>query len=154
MKRFRFPLQPVAVLRAHREMRAREAFATAIQAAARADAELASTRARVAQFEAAIAAGRRACFSPQGEAQALAAYRADCGIEAQADRTAREAHATVQQRRLDYIEAHRQVEVVAHLEGKARDAHRLAVNREEQAEFDDFSGRRFARKAATSAAAT
>ena len=26
MKRFRFPLRPVAVLRAHRELRAREAF--------------------------------------------------------------------------------------------------------------------------------
>ena len=32
MKRFRFPLRPVTVLRAHKELRAREAFAAAVHA--------------------------------------------------------------------------------------------------------------------------
>lgn len=147
MKRFRFPLQPVAVLRAHRELRAREAFAAAIQAAARADADLATARARVAQFEKALSSGRQENFSALEEAQALTAYRAECAAEKEAERLAREAHAAVQQRRLDYIAAHRNVEVVKRLETKARAAHRAAVQHEEQAEFDDFAGRSFAAKA-------
>lgn len=152
MKRFRFPLRPVAVLRVHQEQRAREAFAAAVQAVARAEANLATTRARVAQFEVALAAGRRETFSAREEAHALAAYRAECVTEAQAERSVRETQAAMQQRRQEYIEAHRRVEVVKRLEEKAREAHRLEANREEQAEFDDFAGRQFAAKARATAA--
>jgi flagellar FliJ protein len=147
MKRFRFPLKPVAILRAHREQRAKEVFAAAVQAAVKADMELMATRRRVAQFEAALAAGRKETFSALDEAQALAAYRAECAAEAQAEKLSREAHAASEQRRLEYIEAHRKVEIVKRLEDKARAEHRQAVGREEQADFDDFAGRQFAAKA-------
>jgi hypothetical protein len=50
MKRFRFPLRPVAVLRAHREMRAREAFAASVHAYVQSEEVLARTRARVAEL--------------------------------------------------------------------------------------------------------
>jgi flagellar FliJ protein len=147
MKRFRFPLRPVAVLRAHREQRAQEAFAAAVQAAVKADMELMATRTRVAQFEATLSAGRRETFSALDEAQALAAYRTECAAEALAERRSREAHATSEERRQEYIEAHRKVEVVKRLEDKARTAHRHEVSREEQADFDDFAGRQFAARA-------
>jgi flagellar protein FliJ len=144
MKRFRFPLRPVAVLRAHREMRAREAFAAAVHAYVKSEEQLAATRARVAQFEAALFAGRRDRFSAATEAHTLAAYRRECAVEAETERAMIAARAAMQQRRAEYLDAHRKVEVVKRLEEKARGAHRLEANREEQAEFDDYAGRRFA----------
>ena len=143
MKRFRFALQPVAVLRAHRELRAKELFAAAVQAHRRAEQELADTRARVAAVEAALAARRQQTFSAHDEAQALASYREECAAEVKAEAAVATARNVVQQRRAEYIDAHRQVEVVQRLEQKARTAHRADANREEQAGFDDFASRSF-----------
>jgi flagellar export protein FliJ len=53
----------------------------------------------------------------------------------------------MQQRRADYIEAHRELELVKRIEEKTRARHRLACDREEQAEFDDLAGRRAAGRA-------
>jgi flagellar protein FliJ len=145
MKRFRFSLRPVAVLRAHRELRAREAFGAAVHAFAMAEDELAATRRRVAQFAAALSAGRRERFSAAAEAQALAGYRRECASELEAEKAMVAARAAMQQCRLEYVEAHRKLEVVQRLEAKAQAAHYLEANREEQAEFDDFAGRQAGR---------
>ncbi len=144
MKKFRFPLRPVAVLRAHRELRAREAFAAAVHAYMLSEEELAGVRSRVARFEAELFAGRRERFSAADEAQALAAYRRECAAEAEAERAMIAARAKMGERRAEYLEAHRKLEVVNRLETKARTEHRLEANREEQAEFDDYAGRRAA----------
>ena len=141
MKRFRFPLRPVAVLRAHQELRAREAFAASVHAYVKAEENLAGVRARVAQFEQALFAGRRERFSAAAEAEMLAGYRRECTAEQEAERDTIEAKATMQQRRADYLDAHRRLEVVKRLEDKARLEHRQEANREEQAEFDDYAGR-------------
>ena len=146
MKRFRFPLRPVAVLRAHREMLARDAFGAAVHAYVKSEEELAATRARVAQLGDALFSRRRERFSAAVEAQSLAAYRRECAAEAEAERAMLAAREAMNQRRAEYLEAHRKVEVVKRLETKARAAHRYETNREEQAEFDDFAGRRFARR--------
>jgi flagellar FliJ protein len=144
MKRFRFPLRPVAVLRAHRELRAREAFAAAVHACAQAEEELAATRARVAQFEASLSSGRHGCFSAAAEVEMLAGYRGECAAEAEAGRAVVAAKAVLEQRRTEYLDAHRKLEVVKRLEAKARLAHRVEAGREEQAEFDEFASRRSA----------
>ena len=52
------------------------------------------------------------------------------------------ARALLHQRRAEYLEAHRNVEVVSKLEQKARAAHRLDCIREEPAGYDDFAVRR------------
>lgn len=148
MKRFRFPLRPVAVLRAHRELRAREAFAASVHAYVKSEEDLAATRARVAQFEAALFAGRRERFSAAVEADSLAGYRRECTAESEAERATIAAKAAMTQKRAEYLDAHRKLEVVKRLEQKARTEHRLAANREEQAEFDDYAGRRFAARRA------
>ena len=142
MRRFHFPLRPVAVLRAHREVRAREAFATAVHAYVASEAELASVRQRVARFEAALFAGRRASFNAADEAQSLSAYGRECAAESAAERAVFAARAEMNQRRAAYLEAHRELEVVKRFEERARVAHRLAAGRVEQAELDDFAGRR------------
>jgi flagellar FliJ protein len=146
MKRFRFSLRPVAVLRAHRELRAREAFGAAVHAYVNSEEDLAAVRARVARCEGALSAGRHERFSAADEAHALAGYRQECAAELAAERAMIAARSLMAQRRAEYLEAHRKVEVVKRLEEKARQEHRLAANREEQAEFDDFAGRRGARR--------
>ena len=146
MKRFRFPLRPVAVLRAHRELRAREIFAASVHAYVQSEEALAATRARVAQFEAALFAGRRLTFNAAEEAHQVAAYRRECAVEGEAERATFAARAAMDWARVDYLEAHRKLEVVKRLETKSRLDHRLATNREEQAEFDDFATRRAMRR--------
>ena len=150
MKRFRFPLHPVAVLRADREMKAKEVFAHAVRALSRAEGELAVVRAGLLRFEAALRAGRSELFSPTDEVQAIAAYRRECENEANVERSMHAARAMMQQRRAEYLAARRNVEVVAKLEEKARAAHRMAHQREEQAALDDFAGRSAGRRATIS----
>lgn len=144
MKRFRFPLRPVAVLRAHQELRAREAFAASVHAYVKSEENLAEARARMRRFEEALFAGRRERFSAAAEAEMLAGYRRECAAEKESERAMIEAKAAMQQRRTEYLDAHRRLEVVKRLEDKARLHHRQEANREEQAEFDDYAGRRFA----------
>ncbi len=142
MKRFRFPLRPVAVLRAHQETRAREAFASAVHRYIQAEEELARTRVRMRALEAELFSGREKSFRADQAALLLADYRRECASEAEVERQTIAAREQVQQRRNDYLEAHRKLEVVNRLESKARATHRHELDREEQAEFDDFAGRR------------
>lgn len=142
MKRFQFPFRAVQVLRAHHELRAREAFGASIQVCMKAERELADTQGRVAQFEAAVSAGRNGRFSAAAEGHALAAYRRECATEGQAERSLAAARAGVDQSRIDYLEARRRLEVVHRLETKARTAHGSATAREEQAAFDEFASRK------------
>jgi flagellar FliJ protein len=142
MKRFYFSLRPLAVVRAHQEQRAREAFAAAVHGFVQAEETLARTRVRVADFERAVNASRRGSFNPAIEAENLMAYRRECAAESDAERRMLAAREAMERSRAAYIEAHRKLDVVQRLEEKARLGHRLAVAREEQAEFDDFAGRR------------
>jgi flagellar FliJ protein len=141
MKRFRFALRPVAVLRAHREVRAKEGFAHAVQAYTKTQDEMAQKRAQVAGIEAALAAGRHGSFSAADESQALFAYRQECRAEAESEQTMLAARAVMEQRRAEYLAAHRQLEVVRRLEEKARGRHREEVTHAEQAESDEFASR-------------
>ncbi|HEX2853449.1 MAG TPA: flagellar export protein FliJ [Opitutaceae bacterium] len=146
MKRFRFPLRPVSRLRAHYELRAREAFAAAVGVCAESEKKLVRASARVVALEAAVLAGRQTLFSAAGEAQNLGAYREELSVEAVAAKEKLAAQAALDQKRREYIDAHRRAEVMRRLEEKARAEHQLELNREEQAEFDDIAGQRAARK--------
>lgn len=142
MKRFHFSLRPVAVLRSHRKALAREAFAASIHAFGRAEETLNVQRHRVALFESTLEAGRRGLFSPATEAEALAAYRQERAAETAAEREVAAARERMQRKRAEYLESHRQLEVLHRLEQKARTLHRQEIGREEQAAFDEFAGRR------------
>lgn len=142
MKRFRFPLRPVAVLRAHRETRAREAFATAVHLFVQAEEELSRTRVRMRALEAALFTGRQERFRAAEAALLLADYGRECASEAEAEARVVAARDEMHRRRDEYLEAHRALEVVQRLEVKARATHRREVDREEQKEADDFAGQR------------
>lgn len=145
MKRFRFPLRPVAILRSHQEVLAREAFATAVQAFVKAEQHLSATRERMAQLAAELTEGRAQRFSAAAEIRALTAYRNECDAEVEAQKALVAARQAMDARRLEYVEAHRRLEVVNRLEEKARAKHRYETMHEEQAEFDDLATRRFIR---------
>jgi flagellar FliJ protein len=140
MKRFRFPLRPVAVLRAHRELRAREAFAAAVHAYVLTEERLAGARARVTDLEEVLFAGRSGRFLAADAAALYRVYRAECHAEMQAEREVLEARAAMQKRREEYLEANRQLKVVQRLEDKAHAAHRAENARAEQRELDEFAG--------------
>lgn len=148
MKRFRFSLRPVAVLRAYRETRASEAFAAAVHHYVQSEEVLADTRQRVSQFAAAMCHGRGAAFNPLEEVQTLAGYRREAQAEIEAERQTIAARDEMERRRNEYLEAHRNLEILNRLEGKARGHHQRAVRREEQAEFDEFATRRATRRSA------
>ena len=150
MKRFRFPLQPVVVLRAHSELRAREAFGAAMLGLVRAEEQLAATRSLVARFAAALSAGRQERFSAAAEAQSLSAYRRECVVEAEAERAMIAARTAMVRRRVDYVDAHQRLDIVERLEARARAAHRVDASRNEQAEFDDLAGRQASLRARSS----
>jgi len=146
MKKFRFGLRPVSVIRAHRETRAKEVFSLSVRAYVRAEEDLAAIRQRIAAFGATIFTSRKERFEASEHAICLAGYRRECAAEIPAEQVVVAARAEMERRRQEYIEAHRQLEAVAKVEEKGRAAHRLAANREEQAEFDDRP--RFRRRAA------
>jgi len=150
MKKFRFPLRPVAVLRAHRQARAREAFAASVHVYVQAEEHLAGVRLRRAELETVMHDGRRETFRAADEVAFWVAYRRVCEEEMASERALIEARAKMEQRRQDYMEAHRDVRIVEKLEHKARTAHRQEVERESQAELDEMGGYRVARRLAAS----
>ena len=145
MKRFRFPLRPVAVLRAHREVRAREAFAASVQQYVDAEEALGRARVRMRALEAALFSGRGNTYRAAEAALLLADYRRECEGEAAAEKAVIEAREQMHKRRADYLTAHQDLEVVHRLEEKARTAHRRDCEREESAELDDLASRRRAK---------
>lgn len=149
MKRFRFSLRPVAVLRAHRDTRAREAFATAVHLFVQAEEELSRTRVRMRALEGALFSGRQQTFRASEAALLLADYRRECASEVETEGRVTTARDEMHRRRDDYLEAHRELEVVQRLEEKARLNHRHEVDHEEQAEADDFANHRHATRSLT-----
>ena len=150
MKRFRFPLRPVAVLRAHRQARAREAFAASVHTYVEAEEKLATLRAQLRELEAIMHDGRRASFRAADEVSFWGAYRLACTEELTAERLMIEARALMEERRQQYLECHRAVKVVEKLEQKARTNYRLETDRAAQVELDELAGFRVARRLAAS----
>lgn len=148
MKRFRFPLRPLAVLRAHKEMRAREAFAASVHAYVQAEERLAATRARVAALAQTLFDGRGGTYLAAEAASLFRTYRAECEEELQVERQVIEARDFMQKCRADYLEANRQLKIVSKLEDKARARHRAEAVVEEQNALDDFAGFRVTRRVA------
>ena len=140
MKSFRFPLRPVAIVRANIELRAREALATALKAAAAAEERLALNRARARDLEEIIFDGRRIRFRASDEAAFFQEYRRVCAAAMETERLVIAAQAEVRKRRDACVEANRQVKVVARLEEKARASHRTAWRYAEQQEIDEIAG--------------
>ena len=150
MKMFRFPLRPVAVLRAHRQARARLAFAASARSYVEAEERLAAIRAQRHQLEIILHDGRRETFRAADEISFWSAYRNVCADGMKVERLLIEARSAMEARRQEYMEAHRAVKVVERLEQKARFTYRRENEREAQLELDELAGFRVARRLAAS----
>jgi len=140
MKRFHFPLRPVAIVRANKELRAREALADALRAASAAEERLALSRLRVKEIEGVIFEGRKNRFKPADEAVFFQAYRRECAAVMESERQVIAAYAEVAKRRQACVDANREVKVVARLEEKARAAYAVESLRVEQQQIDEIAG--------------
>lgn len=147
MKRFRFGLRPVAVVRAHRELRARERFASAVHTYVTAEEELAGVRERIARLATELFESRRGSFEAGEHAHCLAGFREQSAAEIPAERAVFAARAEMERLRAEYLAANRDLKLVGRVEEKSRARYRLACDREEQAGFDDLAGARSARSA-------
>ena len=150
MKKFRFPLQPVGVLRAHQELRARELFAAAVHHYVQTEERLTALRKRVADLAEVLFHGRSTRFLAADAAALMRVYRGECNGVIEGEREVIEARDAMQKRRREYIEANRRLKTVSKLEDQARERHRLAVLRTEQAELDELAGFRAFRQPALS----
>jgi len=150
MKKFRFPLQPVGVLRTHQEMRAREVFAAAVHRYVQSEERLAALRKRVAELAEILFHGRSDRFLAADAAALLRVYRGECNAVMEAEREVIEARDAMQARRQEYIEANRRLRTVKRLEEKAREHYRLDLLRAEQGELDELAGFRAFRAPALS----
>lgn len=150
MKKFRFPLQPVGVLRTHQEMRAREVFAAAVHRYVQSEERLSAMRKRVADLAEILFHGRSDRFLAADAAALLRVYRGECNAVMEAEREVIEARDAMQARRQEYIEANRRLRTVKRLEEKARENYRLELLRAEQNELDELAGFRALRAPALS----
>ncbi len=137
MKKFRFPLEPVATLRNLQEMRASEAFSSANRRVVACDEALADQRMRVAQFVESLIV-RRATGLPGGmQASFMQAYQRELAEEKAAGDALVEAERAQESARRQWIDAHLQVRLVEKLRTKARERFQIELVRFEQRQLDD-----------------
>jgi flagellar export protein FliJ len=146
MKRFRFALQSVATLRELRELRARENLAAAIRLCERTEIALADARARRELLEDLVRSGRAFTLRAAEHVAFLCALRSAADEESAAVREVDKAHAARDQKLSEYYDAARALKVLSNLETRARSAHRLACDREEQTALDERSSIAAARR--------
>lgn len=144
MGKFRFTLRSVAIVRAHKELVAREALAAAFRASVAAEQRLNAARQRLSAMELMRTAGRSGRFRPADEVAFYHAYRAECTVEAELRGRLAAAINEVEVRRKACVEANRNVKAMDRLESNALAAFRTAGFRAEQAELDEIASRRSA----------
>ncbi len=145
MKRFRFPLQSVSTVRAWRERAAREAFATAVQQLAQADQALQQVRTRVVELENLLRHGQATTFRPQEHAAAVTAYQHELLNVRAAEEKRAAADSALTRARQDWQAARNQLRVINQLEQRARQAHGLAQEKDEQSALDEIATLRASR---------
>jgi flagellar FliJ protein len=139
MKRFRFPLRPVAVIRAHHESRAKDAYRAAFSVLNEAEQRHARSLARLRSLAEAIASHRQGSFSPQQAAATARAYSMESQEVARDEKSVSDARHAMLGAREAYIKAHRELKVVQRLEEKARASHLAVCRLLEQAALDELA---------------
>jgi flagellar FliJ protein len=148
MKKFRFPLRPVAVLRSHAEQKAREIFAGSVRAYVAAEEKCVAATRRVAEVGAELSVARAGTYTAEEAAMLFRAYRNECDEEMRQQRLLIEARDLMNRRRSEYLDANRRLRVVQRLEEHARARHRVEFLAAEQAESDELAAGRAGRASA------
>jgi flagellar export protein FliJ len=146
MKKFTFALKSVAVLRSFKEAVARDRLAESIRSCAQIEERLAEMQLRLSEMERLRSGERNGRFRPADEISFSHLYRRECAEESSLKGQKAASQRELETRRQAFIEANRAVKAIGRLESKAIDAYRVDSNRIQQAEFDEFAGRRAARR--------
>ncbi len=145
MKKFRFPLRSLAPVRSMIELRAREQFSRTVQACVAAEKKLTEQRERVAELESILRSGRLSRFRAADQATFMAAFKDETAVITTLTAELNSARREMESARQAWLESRRDVRVIENLEHKARQAHFLEVERENQAAMDDRTGAMVAR---------
>ena len=137
MKKFRFALSSVAVVREVRETLRREVFARAVRETTAAERALEKVMAERAALAAALAASRAGTFRPAVQTAGLAAQQRVTQQEVEATTVLQRARQALELRRTEWLAARRDVRLLEHLKAKAKERHRIEVARADQRELDD-----------------
>lgn len=139
MKRFRFRLESVRGLRALAERAARERFGAAQRRVSAALAALRAAEEVRAALTEALAASRAGSFRPADQVGGLIALRTAERAGQEAARRHAEATTASDRAREEWLVARRRLQVVERLEERARQAHREAAEKAEQAALDELA---------------
>jgi len=141
MKRFRFRLQSLLLLRELRESQAAHVLAQKLEHQKRLEQDLAQAQARSESARARLyqAEGKR--FAAQDQAAALADFDRTLALEAASEKALQAHEKPLAMARQAWAEAGRDVKVVSNLKGKAEERHRHEAARSEQAQMDEAASR-------------
>ena len=141
MKRFRFRLQSLVFLRELRETQAATVLAQKIEHQRRLEHELVQAQARseLARANLLQAEGKR--FAPQDHSAALADFDRTVAQERSAEKALLAHTKILDQARLAWAEAGKELKSVNNLRGRAEDRHFQEATRREQAEMDEAASR-------------
>jgi len=141
MKKFRFTLEPVGTMRDLQEMRARDAFATAIQQETACAAALARQQLCLAEFVTALIERRSTGLPGALQVTFMRAYVDEIGRERTAGAALAKAQQAREVARQRWIDAHLQVNLIQKLRGRAKERHATEVVRFDQRQMDDRAPR-------------
>ncbi len=147
MKKFRFSLKSVSTVRALREVQAREQYSRSVHALVAAEEMLQTLRARLVAVEEMITQGRQHTFRSADQTTFIEALRLEETQVFQAEATVAKARHEMELTRQNWLITRRDLRLIEKLETSAREKHRLASDREEQAAMDDRSSATSARTA-------
>ena len=141
MKRFRFRLQSLVFLRELRETQAATVLAKKLEQQRRLEHELVQAQARseLARANLLQAEGKR--FAPQDHSAALADFDRTVAQERSAEKALLAHTKILDQARLAWAEAGKELKSVNNLRGRAEERHFQEATRREQAEMDEAASR-------------
>lgn len=137
MKKFRFSLSSVTVVREAREALRREVFAGALRDATEAERALQRVIEERAALAVALTASRAGTFRPSMQVAGAVAEQRVARNEGEARSVLSRARQALEQRRVEWLAARRDVRLLERLKERARERYRMELARVEQRELDD-----------------
>lgn len=150
MKRFRFHLESVKTVRSLGEQRAREIFAAELRNLVTADMVLRDARAWREALVEETGGSRAQTFRTGDQTAAIEALASAVATEKNAVKRRELADAALAEARSRWLGCRRELEVIHRLEARARELHREAAEKAEQAILDEHATLNHARLAALS----
>ena len=141
MKRFRFRLQSLLFLRELRETQAATVLAQKLEQQRRLEHELVQAQARSEAARANLLQAEGKRFAPQDHSAALADFDRTVAQERSAEKALLAHTKILDQARLAWAEAGKELKSVNNLRGRAEERHFEEATRREQAEMDEAASR-------------